>query len=106
LTEDVGFWSDGGGKVAAARRPLAGREEVMKFLIGLHRTAVTTGAFQDAVFTLREVNGEPAVVIKASDRVETVFVLSVIDGRIRALRAVRNPDKLRFIARQLASRVM
>jgi RNA polymerase sigma-70 factor (ECF subfamily) len=106
LTEDVGFWSDGGGKVAAARRPLAGRQEVLKFLAGVHRTAVTSGAFQNAAFTLHEVNGEPAVVIGVAGRVQTVFVLSVVEGRISALRAVRNPDKLQFLARQLADRVM
>jgi RNA polymerase sigma-70 factor (TIGR02957 family) len=104
LTEDVGFWSDGGGKVAAARRPLVGRDAVMALLIGLHRTGVATGAFADASFALREVNGEPALLISASGRLDTVFVLSVTGGRISALRVARNPDKLRYIGRQLQIR--
>jgi RNA polymerase sigma-70 factor (ECF subfamily) len=106
LTEDVGLWTDGGGKVAAARRPLIGRSEVLNLLVGLHRTASAAGAFADASFALREVNGEPSLLISASGRLDTVFVLSVTDGRISALRIARNPDKLRFLEKQLAGRVM
>jgi RNA polymerase sigma-70 factor (ECF subfamily) len=101
LTEDVGLWSDGGGKVAAARRPLAGRAEVLSLLVGLHRTAAASAVYASASFELREVNGEPALLINADGRLETVFVLTVAGERISALRVVRNPDKLRFIQRQL-----
>jgi RNA polymerase sigma-70 factor (ECF subfamily) len=106
LTEDVGLWSDGGGKVAAARRPLTGRDEVLNLLVGLHRTAISSGVFSDASFALQEVNGEPALLLSASGRLNSVFVLSVTDGRISALRVARNPDKLRYIEKQLVSRVM
>ena len=106
LTEDVGFWSDGGGKVAAARRPLVGRAEVLNFLVGLHRTAITSGSYAGGSFSLQEVNGEPALLIRVGDRLDSVFVLSVDDDRISAMRVVRNPDKLRYIEKQLASRVM
>jgi RNA polymerase sigma-70 factor (TIGR02957 family) len=106
LTENVGFWSDGGGKVAAARRPLVGRDEVLNLLVGLHRTALAGGAYAAASFALHEVNGEQALLISAAGRLESVFVLSIDDDRITALRIVRNPDKLRYIARQLASSIM
>ena len=106
LTEDVGFWSDGGGKVAAARRPLAGRAEVLNFLVGLHRTAVSSGAYAAASIVLEEVNGEPALLLRVGDRLETVFVLSIHDDRIAALRVMRNPDKLRYLERQLQIRTM
>src|SRR4029077_17445157 len=43
LARDVGMWSDGGGKATAARRPLSGRDEVVNFLVGLHRTAQSAG---------------------------------------------------------------
>ena len=43
LARDVGMWSDGGGKASAARRPLIGRDQVLNFLLGLHRTAQTLG---------------------------------------------------------------
>jgi RNA polymerase sigma-70 factor (ECF subfamily) len=106
LTEDVGFWSDGGGKVASARRPLVGRQEVLNLLVGLHRTAVAARLYDASSFALREVNGEPALLISAAGRLDSVFVLSVTDGRISAVRVARNPDKLRFIERQLQVRPM
>jgi RNA polymerase sigma-70 factor (ECF subfamily) len=106
LAEDVGMWTDGGGKVSAARRPLVGRPEVLNFLVGLHRTAIASGHYDGASLTLQEVNGEPALIISVANRLESVFVLSVTDGRISALRVVRNPDKLQYIARQLATRPM
>ena len=31
LAEEVGMWSDGGGKASAARRPLLGRDQVLEF---------------------------------------------------------------------------
>jgi len=37
---------------------------------------------------------------------ETVFVLSIHDDRIAALRVMRNPDKLRYLERQLQIRTM
>jgi RNA polymerase sigma-70 factor (ECF subfamily) len=106
LTEDVGLWADGGGKAISARRPLVGRAEVLSLLVGVHRTAISSGAFTDASFALHEVNGEPALLLSASGRLNTVFVLSVTDGRISALRVARNPDKLKFIERQLQPRPM
>ena len=106
LTEDVGLWSDGGGKVVSARRPLVGRHDVMNLLVGLHRAAASSTVYANASFALHEVNGEPALLISTADRLESVFVLSVQDGRISALRVVRNPDKLKFIERQLQTRPM
>ena len=102
LASDVGMWSDGGGKVSAARRPLVGRSEVLNFLIGVQRTAETAGLTRDASLTIEDVNSEPALVLRVGQRLESVFVLSIEDETISAIRAVRNPDKLAHIDRQLA----
>jgi RNA polymerase sigma-70 factor (ECF subfamily) len=104
LASDVGMWSDGGGKVSAARRPLVGREEVLKFLLGLQRTAETTGLIRDASLAIEDVNSEPALVLRVRQRLESVFVLSIEDETIAAIRVVRNPDKLAHIERQLERR--
>jgi RNA polymerase sigma-70 factor (ECF subfamily) len=105
LTEDVGLWSDGGGKVISARRPLVGRNDVLNLLAGLHRKAAASDVYAGASFDLREVNGEPALLISAAGRLETVFVLTVAGERISALRVVRNPDKLQYLGRQLVPRI-
>src|SRR5262245_361297 len=103
LTADVGMWSDGGGKATAARRPLLGRERVLNFLVGLHRTAVTRDLIRDASLTFEDVNSEPALVLRLSGHLESIFVLSIDNDAISAIRVVRNPDKLARIERQLTT---
>jgi RNA polymerase sigma-70 factor, ECF subfamily len=103
LARDVALWSDGGGKVAAARRPLMGQNEVLNFLVGLHRTAQTTGLADKASLSIVDVNSEPALVVRVGENLESIFVFSVEDDLISGIRVVRNPDKLAHIDRQLSS---
>jgi RNA polymerase sigma-70 factor (ECF subfamily) len=103
LAEDVGFWSDGGGKATAARRPLIGRDEVLKFLLGLHRTGRNLGLLHEATLTLAEVNAEPALVLRVGTHLDSIFVLAVEEGAIVGIRVVRNPDKLAHIDRRLTT---
>lgn len=101
LTSDVGMWSDGGGKATAARRPLVGRDEVLKFLLGLHRIGESSGQIRDASLTLEDINSEPALVLRIGARMESIFVLSIDEDAISGIRVVRNPDKLARIGSQL-----
>ena len=102
LASDVGMWSDGGGKAIAARRPLLGRDEVLRFLVGLHRTAVASGRMDDMSLDLDEVNVEPALILRLTGHVESIFVLEIDGDAVTGIRVVRNPDKLAHIERQLA----
>jgi RNA polymerase sigma-70 factor (TIGR02957 family) len=102
LAKDVAMWSDGGGKALAARRPLKGRDHVLNFLLGLHRTAHTAGTIRDVSLSLEEINAEPALMIRIGGRLESIFVCSIDhEGAISAIRVVRNPDKLAHVVRQL-----
>lgn len=104
LAADVGFWSDGGGKVLAARRPVFGRERVASLLVGFRRTAPAIGiSLESVAFDIVEVNGEPAVLLRVAGKLDGVYVLTIEEGAIAAIRVVRNPDKLTYIERQLAS---
>jgi len=103
LTTGVEVWSDGGGKASAARRPLVGREQVLNFLIGLHRAAHATGVARDVSFGIEDVNSEPAIVLRVGARLESVFVFSVEGDAICGIRVVRNPVKLARIDRRLAT---
>jgi len=92
LAEEVTLWSDGGGKAHAARRPIAGRDAVARFLAGLKRfrTAQTRSEVAD-------INGAPALLIFEGDLLMVVMTF-VNDGeRIYELRNVLNPDKLRHL---------
>jgi RNA polymerase sigma-70 factor (ECF subfamily) len=101
LAHDVSLVSDGGGKVAAARRPLEGRDEVLNFLVGLHRVAITTGIGRQAALSTAEVNGEAAMVMRINGRLDAVYVMSFEGDAIAAIRIVRNPDKLAYVDGQL-----
>jgi RNA polymerase sigma-70 factor (ECF subfamily) len=102
LAEDVGFWSDGGGKVLASRRPVFGRQQVVNMLVGFRRTAPSTGiALESVTLEVTEVNGEPAIVLRIAGHLDGVYVMTVEDDAIAAIRVVRNPDKLTYIDRQL-----
>jgi RNA polymerase sigma-70 factor (TIGR02957 family) len=103
LAADVGFVSDGGGKVSAARRPISGGDQVANVLAGFRRSAVTQGLAARASLSIAEVNAEAAVVVRVDGRVESVFVLAVEGEIITGIRVVRNPDKLAYIARQLGA---
>ena len=103
LAEDVGFWSDGGGKAAAARRPIFGREQVVRLLVGIRRAAPANGVPLDSVtLDIVEVNGEPGLVLRAAGRLDGIYVMTVENDAITGIRVVRNPDKLTYIGRQLS----
>jgi RNA polymerase sigma factor (sigma-70 family) len=103
LAADVKFFGDGGGKVAAARRPLVGRDAVLNLLSGIQRAAAVQGFLPDVRIEMIDVNFDPAFVIRRAGRLDSVYSLEISDHAIQALRVVRNPDKLAFIERQLAA---
>jgi hypothetical protein len=103
LARDVGLWSDGGGKATAARRPLIGRDEVLRLLIGLHRTADAAGYRSDVSLRIEDVNAEPALLVYLGGRLDAVFVFSITSDVVNAIRIVRNPDKLARLGRQLTT---
>jgi RNA polymerase sigma-70 factor (TIGR02957 family) len=88
LAPDVVVVSDGGGVVAAARRPVRGAPVVAALLSGLARLP---GGFTAAPVWL---NGDLAVRFDMNGAVDTVASLVVADGRVSRIYAVRNPEKL------------
>ena len=91
LAPDVVVHGDGGGKAQVLGKPLAGRERVVRHLVGLLRR----GRMLGVALRLAWVNGQPgAVAYDAEGRVVSVFALDVAEGMVQAIRAVVNPDKL------------
>ncbi len=88
--EDVVYWSDGGGRVRAALRPIHGRRKVVAFLTGLRIRYSYGGA------TLGEANGHPVLWTRIGD-VTQLVALDLYEGRVRGLYSVLNPDKLQRV---------
>jgi RNA polymerase sigma-70 factor (ECF subfamily) len=88
LAPDVVVVSDGGGVVAAARRPIEGADRVASLLSGL---AGLAGDFQAIPMWL---NGAAAARFTLDGELNTVASLVVEDGRITRIYAIRNPHKL------------
>jgi RNA polymerase sigma-70 factor (ECF subfamily) len=97
LVDDVTSWADGGGQVGTARRPLVGRDRVIRYFVGGMRRFSA-----DLDITVSEVNGVPAVLASAGGVVLGVLAPEFADGRIAAVRIIANPDKLRFLSGQVA----
>lgn len=94
LAEDVTIWSDGGGKIAAAIRPIHGRDAAAKFIAGLARL----GAKMQAVAQIVILNGRESLLVRdGAGKVETVLILETDGAQLTALRFIRNPDKLRHL---------
>ena len=99
LAEDVAFTSDGGGKVPAAIRPVIGAASVGKLMFGLWQKAPVLDPAPDAWrIRLASINAEPAMLVFHRGALESVFVFSTDADRITAIRVVRNPDKLAWLA--------
>ena len=73
LAEDVTVWTDGGGKLRAALRPVSGRVKVARLLL-----ALTDG------------------------RLTHVGLVTATHSGVDGVYVIANPDKLRYAAAQLA----
>ena len=91
LHPDARLVSDGGGKVAAATRPVLGAGRVAKFLLGY----AAKRRWSESDFSLVPINGEPGLLMRHPVSGDATYSFDIADGRIRAIYVVRNPDKLR-----------
>jgi RNA polymerase sigma-70 factor (ECF subfamily) len=96
LSEDVVVWTDGGGKVRAALRPVVGPHRSSRFLINVAKR--THGSPRAVIL-----NGQPATVFVEDDAVVTALVLDIMEGQIVGVRAVTNPDKLERLSLHLGA---
>ena len=96
LHADATLVSDGGGKAIAATRPVLGADRIAKFMFGyagkLH--------WDESDFRLMTVNGTPGLLLRHPIAGDGTYSFDIVDGRIRAIYVVRNPDKLRRFIEQ------
>lgn len=87
LHDDVVYYSDGGGKVKAARNPIVGATKIVRFLTGISQR----GRLSDA--HLIQVNSSTGMMIEMGGN-RHVIAVDIEDGLITTIYDVSNPDKL------------
>jgi len=93
LADDVVLWSDGGGTTRAALHPVAGRDKVAKFLVGVSRWAPEVVSAE-----LVRVNGALGWRVAAESAPLAVISFEIDEDLIAGIRIVLNPDKLVHLA--------
>ena len=91
LHVDATLVSDGGGKALAATRPVVGADRIARFVLGYAAKA----RWSTSNFQLVTVNGTPGLLLRHPLAGTGAYSFDIVDGRIRAIYVVRNPDKLR-----------
>ncbi|HYD06492.1 MAG TPA: sigma-70 family RNA polymerase sigma factor [Reyranella sp.] len=94
LADDIGVYSDGGGKRPAALAPILGFDAVMKVHERLASLFKQNGS---ALVRAGFINGLPGFVTREADGELQTTALEIEDGKIAAIYVVRNPDKLRHL---------
>jgi len=100
LTEDATVYSDGGGKVTAARKPVVGRDKAALFLTNIRRLAP-----EGTTFRIEPINGQPGIVTSIDGHVVNVVTFDYTDTGIRSIYIVVNPDKLGRVASAISSQL-
>ncbi|WP_156669557.1 RNA polymerase sigma-70 factor [Mycobacterium sp. E3339] len=99
LAPDVTLWTDGGGKVRQALRPVEGMAKVAAWLAGVTKRPYEGVEIADMTAEVVDINGGPGIVFSAAGRVIATLTVELdADGRIATIHNVANPDKLRAVA--------
>ncbi len=92
LAEDAGFFSDGGGKVAAVPKPLFGAARIAQVILGFASLYAPGSVMAEPAY----LNGEPGFILRGADGefLQTITFSCTQDNRIADIYVQRNPDKL------------
>ncbi|MFL5898573.1 MAG: RNA polymerase sigma-70 factor [Solirubrobacterales bacterium] len=91
LASDAIMYTDGGGVVTAARRPIYGADRIARFMVGVQRK---THFPDDPVFTPILVNGEPGVRMDSGAHgFLSILAIEVADGVVQTVRIFSNPER-------------
>jgi RNA polymerase sigma-70 factor, ECF subfamily len=94
LAHDVVVYGDGGREGPSWPRPIYGRDNVLRLLLGLREQWTKVGV----TLWRTEINGQPGTMFLDRDgRLINVFSLEVADGAVQTIRAISNPEKLEHL---------
>lgn len=99
LAPDVTLWTDGGGKVRQALRPIQGSGKVAPWIMGVMSRPYEGVEIHDMAVQLVDINGGPGIVFSGAGRVIATLTVELDEaGRIVTIHNVANPDKLHAVA--------
>jgi RNA polymerase sigma-70 factor (ECF subfamily) len=87
---DATWTADGGGRVPASPRAIAGADRIARFVLGLRRGVYSAGVS----FWPATINGESALTIHVGDQLVATLSIATDGDRILHVYAVINPEKL------------
>jgi RNA polymerase sigma-70 factor, ECF subfamily len=91
LAADAIMYTDGGGVVTAARKPIYGAEKIARFMVRVQRKSNFP---DDPVYTPVLVNGEPGLLMESeADGFLSIAAVEIADGVIQAVRFFNNPER-------------
>jgi RNA polymerase sigma-70 factor (ECF subfamily) len=94
LAADAQVMADSGGKAPLFGKGIFGAENAVRFLVALWPQFMRIGGTVEP----HEINGQPGAIFRDRDgKVMNTWSIEVLDGRIQAVRAVLNPDKLQHV---------
>lgn len=99
VSPDVTLWTDGGGKVRQALKPVVGMETVARWFAALGTATYQGIEPRQMRAEITWINGGPGVVFRGPDRVVATLTFDFDpEGRISTIHNVANPDKLHAVA--------
>ncbi len=96
LAADVIVHADGGGKASGHRAPVAGLDNAMRLFTGLASVFA-----ESRLVRYGFINGLPGFITVERGNILQTTAVEIDEGRVVAVYAVRNPDKLRHVADSL-----
>lgn len=89
ISNNVTLYSDGGGKVNAAIRPIVSAANVMAFIYGIIKKAPV-----DSYFEIKSINYQPAIVIYMYGKFHSVLSFYIRNEKLTEIYITINPEKL------------
>jgi RNA polymerase sigma-70 factor (ECF subfamily) len=89
LTDDAILYSDGGGKVAAAPKPIESMKKISKFLISVTEKNKDTISVE-----VTTVNNQPGFKAYIQGELHSIWTFGIANGQIEKIYSILNPEKL------------
>jgi len=89
LSSDAVLYTDGGGKVKSALRPIVSADRIIRFFVGIAHEI--PAGFRCEIC---EINGMPGIRMVDREKVFAVITLESLQDQVSSLYVVMNPEKL------------